>query len=69
MKFIVKAIISGDVEWYLEVGHGSTPNRSEAAIFDSEVVSKNKRINFKSWLSKHNTRVIPVGDLKAYEHI
>lgn len=63
MKFIVKAIITGNVEYYLEVGHGSTPNRNEAAIFDSEVVSKDRRINFKSWLNKDNTRVIPVGDL------
>lgn len=63
MKFIVKAIITGNVEYYLEVGYGSTPNRSEAAVFDSEVVSKDKRINFKYWLNKDNVRVIPVGDL------
>lgn len=65
MKFIVKCYISTEAHeyYYLEVGHGSTPNRSEAAIFDSEVVRKDNRINFKEWLNKKNVRVIPVGDL------
>lgn len=64
MKFIVKRTFStGEVGYYLEVGQGSTPNRSEAAIFDSEVVARDKRFNFKRWLDKRCVRVIPVGDL------
>lgn len=64
MKFIVKITLSpGDVEYYLEVGQGSTPNRSEAAVFDSEVIARNKSLNLNSWLDKRNVRVIPVGDL------
>lgn len=64
MKFIVKITFSpGEVGYYLEAGQGSTPNRSEAAIFDSEVVARDKRLNFKRWLDKSCVRVIPVGDL------
>ncbi|UVX31875.1 hypothetical protein A2a_00021 [Klebsiella phage VLCpiA2a] len=64
MKFIVKVNLAPGIdEYYLEVGQGSTPNRDEAAIFDSKVVVRDKRINFKSWLDKRNVRVIPVGDL------
>jgi hypothetical protein len=64
MKFIVKITFApGEVGYYLEVGQGSTPNRDEAAIFDSEVVARDKRLNFKRWLDKSCVRVIPVGDL------
>lgn len=64
MKFIVKITFApGEVGYYLEVGQGSTPNRDEAAIFDSEVVAHDKRLNFKRWLDKSCVRVIPVGDL------
>lgn len=64
MKFIVKITFApGEVGYYLEAGQGSTPNRNEAAIFDSEVVARDKRLNFKSWLAKSCVRVIPVGDL------
>ena len=64
MKFIVKITFApGEVGYYLEAGQGSTPNRDEAAIFDSEVVVRDKRLNFKRWLDKSCVRVIPVGDL------
>lgn len=57
MKFIVKVTLSpGDVEYYLEVGQGSTPNRDEAAVFDSEVIARDPWINFDSWLDKRNVR-------------
>lgn len=64
MKFIVKITFApGEVGYYLEVGQGNTPNRDEAAIFDSEVIARDPWINIKSWLDKRNVRVIPVGDL------
>ncbi|UNA05350.1 hypothetical protein [Klebsiella phage vB_KvaP_F4M1D] len=64
MKFIVKTNFAPGIdEYYLEVGQGSTPNREEAAVFDSEVIARDTRINIKSWLDKRNVRVIPVGGL------
>lgn len=64
MKFIVKiTFATGEAGYYLEAGQGSTPNREEAAVFDSEVIARNPRIKIKSWLDKRNVRVIPVGDL------
>ena len=64
MKFIVKITFApGEVGYYLEAGQGNTPNRDEAAVFDSEVIASNPRIDFKSWLDKRNVRIIPVGDL------
>ena len=64
MKFIVKMYLSSDeVEYYLAAGDGTTPNRHEAFVFDSEVIKYNQKINFKTWLNKERVRVIPVGDL------
>lgn len=64
MKFIVKVNLAPGIdEYYLEVGEGSTPNRNEAAIFDSEIIKRDRRVNFNKWLDKRNVRVIPVGDL------
>ena len=64
MKFIVKVNLAPGIdEYYLEVGEGSTPNRHEAAVFDSKVIKFDRRINFNKWLDKRNVRVIPVGDL------
>lgn len=64
MKFIVKITFApGEVGYYLDVGQGNTPNREEAAVFDSEVIARDKRLDLRSWLDKRNVRVIPVGDL------
>ena len=65
MKFIVKVYLHSSIEpeYYLDRGQGSTPNREEAFVFDSEIIKRDPFINFKSWLSKENVRVIPVGDL------
>lgn len=64
MKFIVKVTFApGEVGYYLEVGEGNTPNREEAAVFDSEVIARDKHLNLKQWLDKRCVRVIPVGDL------
>lgn len=69
MKFIVKITLSnGEVEYYLDIGLGTTPNRYEATVFNLKDIRGDKRIA-PSWYSKSNVRLIPVGGLKAYEHI
>lgn len=63
MKFIVKMYLSsGEIEYYLDVGEGTTPNRSEVFVFDSEII-RGYGMPVTAWLDKKCVRVIPVGDL------
>lgn len=67
MKFIVKCT-QGNIAgcYYLEPGHGITDNRSEAYVYDSEMVKQDKRICWEPhnlWIDRNKNVIIPVGDL------